>query len=185
MGDLVSSGPPMGILDHPPDTSHLCPPTDAILVPEDTCQRWDKKRKRYVTISRPSIVCEHNSKMGGVDLVDRMMSYYRMSVRTKKWTLRMLMHFTDLALANSWLVYRKDLTVCGTPEKSIMQFLEFRMEVAKTFLAQRDNGVPEDDADLSRNFAMGGGKPGPLKALVPGVRSSTNPPPHSPASPRG
>jgi len=61
----------------------------------------------------------------------------------------MLMHFTDLALANSWLVYCKDLTVCGTPKKSIMQLLEFRMEVAKTFLAQRDNGVPEDDADLS------------------------------------
>uniref|UniRef100_A0A671XXE1 Si:ch211-255f4.7 n=1 Tax=Sparus aurata TaxID=8175 RepID=A0A671XXE1_SPAAU len=80
--------------------------------PEDTCQRWDKKLKRYVTVSRPNIICEYNSKMGGVDLVDRMMSYYRMSVRTKKWTLRMLMHFTDLALANSWLLYRKDLTVC-------------------------------------------------------------------------
>ena len=93
--------------------------------PEDTCQRWDKKLKRYVTVSRPNIICEYNSKMGGFDLVDRMMSYYRMSVRTKKWTLRMLMHFTDLALANSWLLYRKDLTVCGTPKKSIMQFACF------------------------------------------------------------
>ncbi|KAG7500881.1 hypothetical protein JOB18_032661 [Solea senegalensis] len=117
--------------------------------PEDTCQRWDKKLKRYVTISRPSIIREYNSKMGGVDLVDRMMSYYSMSVRTKKWALRMIMHFTDLALANSWLLYRKDLTVCGTPKKSIMQFLEFRMEVAKTFLAQRDNDVLADDAKLS------------------------------------
>lgn len=68
--------------------------------PEDTCQRWDKKLKPYVTISPPSIVRECNSQMGGVDVVDRMMS-----ARTKKWTLRMLMCFTDLALANSWRLH--------------------------------------------------------------------------------
>ncbi|XP_057693808.1 piggyBac transposable element-derived protein 3-like [Corythoichthys intestinalis] len=122
--------------------------------PEDTCQRWDKKLKRHVTISRPFVIREYNSKMGGVDLVDRMMSYYRMSVRTKKWTLRMLMHFTDLALANSWLLYRKDLTLNDTPKKNIMQFLQFRMEVAMTFLAQRDNDnsdfpEQEDDTQVS------------------------------------
>lgn len=133
--------------------------------PEDTCKRWDKKLKRYVTISRPCVIREYNSKMGGVDLVDRMMSYYRMSGRTKKWTLRMLMHFTDLALANSWLLYRKDLTVNGTPKKNIMQFLEFRMEVAMTFLAQRDNdnsdfSEQEDDPDVSVQ-----GKKRPVKAV--------------------
>ncbi|KAG7495694.1 hypothetical protein JOB18_003953 [Solea senegalensis] len=31
--------------------------------PEDTCQRWDKKLKRYVTISQPSIIHVYNSKM--------------------------------------------------------------------------------------------------------------------------
>uniref|UniRef100_A0A3B4U452 PiggyBac transposable element-derived protein domain-containing protein n=2 Tax=Seriola dumerili TaxID=41447 RepID=A0A3B4U452_SERDU len=135
--------------------------------PENTCQRWDKKQKRYVTIPRPSIIHEYNSKMGGVDLVDRMMSYYRMNGRTKKWTLRMLMHFTDLALANSWLLYRKDLNLCGTPKKNIMQFLEFRMEVAMTFLSQRDNdnnnsdfSELEDDPDI-----LVQGKKSPVKAV--------------------
>ncbi|XP_033966268.1 piggyBac transposable element-derived protein 3-like [Pseudochaenichthys georgianus] len=104
--------------------------------PEDTCQRWDKKLKQYVTVSRPSIVREYNLKMGGVDLIDRMISYYRMSARTKKWKMRMLMHFTDLALANSWLLYRKDLAICAAPKKSIMQFREFRTEMATTLLAQ-------------------------------------------------
>ncbi|CAK6978112.1 piggyBac transposable element-derived protein 3-like [Scomber scombrus] len=70
-----------------------------------------------------------------------------MSACTKKWTMRMLMHFTDLALANSWLLYCKDLTICGEPKKSIMQFLEFRMEVARTLLAQHHS--QGNDADLS------------------------------------
>ncbi|KAF3693491.1 Chimeric ERCC6-PGBD3 protein Chimeric CSB-PGBD3 protein [Channa argus] len=117
------------------------------VVPEDTCQRWDKKLNQYVAVSRPSIVHEYNLKMGGVDLADRMISYYRMSARTKKWTMCMLMHFTDLVLANSWLLYCKDLTICGTPKNSIMQFLEFLMEVARTLLAQHHS--QEDDGDLS------------------------------------
>ncbi|XP_071063273.1 piggyBac transposable element-derived protein 3-like [Pseudochaenichthys georgianus] len=115
--------------------------------PEDTCQCWDKKLKQYVTVSRPSIVREYNLKMGGVDLIDRMISYYRMSARTKKWTMQMLMHFTDLALANSWLLYRKDLAICAAPKKSIMQFLEFRTEMATTLLAQHHG--QGSDADLS------------------------------------
>ncbi|XP_047430615.1 piggyBac transposable element-derived protein 3-like isoform X2 [Mugil cephalus] len=111
--------------------------------PEDTCQRWDKRQRQYVTIRRPSVVREYENNMGGIDIVDRTISYYRMTDRTKKWTLRMLMHFTDIALANSWLLYRQDHTMRSTPKKCIMQFLEFRMEVAKTFLAQH-NHVQED-----------------------------------------
>ena len=65
---------------------------------------------------------------------------YRMSAHTQKWTMRM--HFTDLALANSC----KDLAMCGAPKKSIMQFLEFRMEVVRTLLAQHHS--QEDDADF-------------------------------------
>lgn len=119
------------------------------------------KKQRYVTISRPSLVREYNSKMGGVDLVDRMMSYYRMSGRTKKWTLWMLMHFTDPAFANTWLLYRKYLTVCGMPKKNIMQFLEFCMEVAMTFLTfNSDFSEREDDPDV-----LVQGKKRPVKAV--------------------
>jgi len=39
--------------------------------------------------------------------------------------------------------------VHGTSRKGIMRFLEFRMEVAQTFLAQHNN-VPEDSTDLSK-----------------------------------
>ncbi|KAI9999599.1 hypothetical protein NQD34_018365 [Periophthalmus magnuspinnatus] len=76
--------------------------------------------------------------MGGVDMSDRMVSYYRMCVRMKKWTIRMMMHFTDLDLVNSWLLYRRDNQENGTPKKAIMKFLEFRMVVAEVFLSKCD-----------------------------------------------
>lgn len=86
--------------------------------------------------------------MGGVDLVDRMMSYYRMSGRRKKWTLQMLMHFTDLALANSWLLYRKDLT----PKKNIKQFLEFLHGSGHDLLAQYDNDNSFQSGKMTQTF---------------------------------
>lgn len=106
-----------------------------------TRRQWCKKEKRYVAVTRPSIVYGYNSKMGGVDLIAKMMGSYRMSPQTKKWTVRMLMHFTDLALTNSWLLYCQDNRERGTPNKDVMQFLEFRMAVAQGFLTKRDTGV--------------------------------------------
>ncbi len=86
-----------------------------------------------------------DANMQIVDLMDRMISYYRMSTRTKKWTMRMVMHFTDLALANSWLLYRKDHAICAGPKTRPIQFLQCRMEVATILLAQHHGA----DADLS------------------------------------
>ncbi|XP_013882896.1 piggyBac transposable element-derived protein 3 isoform X2 [Austrofundulus limnaeus] len=106
--------------------------------PKDTCRRWSKEDKDYVTITRPSVARHFNATMGGVKLSDRMLSCYRMSVRSKKWTVCVLMHFTDLALVNSWLLYRRDQQDHGAPPKSIMRFLEFRMAVAQVFLNKRD-----------------------------------------------
>ncbi len=66
--------------------------------------------------------------------------------RTKKWTIRMLMHFTDLALVNSWLLYCRDNQENGTPRKAIMKFLEFRVVVAQVFLNKRD--ILDEDAHV-------------------------------------
>lgn len=46
--------------------------------PEDTCQRWSNREKKYITVKRPSVVREYNAKMEGVDVSDRMIRY-RMS----------------------------------------------------------------------------------------------------------
>ena len=103
--------------------------------PQTICRRWSKKEKMYMQEPCPAIIREYNRYMGGVDLVDRMISYYCIKARTKKWTIRTIMHLFDLALANSWLQYRKEAQQLGIAQKQIMQFLDFCMAVAESLIS--------------------------------------------------
>lgn len=67
---------------------------------EDEAKRWDKKNSQYIEINRPEIVKRYNQSMGGVDLLDQLISLYRIFIRSKKWTLRVTMHMIDFALVN-------------------------------------------------------------------------------------
>ena len=53
--------------------------------PELPVSRYNKSERKYIDIPSPLVVRQYNKNMGGVDLCDRMVSYYRFSSRTKKW----------------------------------------------------------------------------------------------------
>ena len=50
---------------------------------ETEVKRYDKRQGSYVQVKCPQVVSDYNTYMGGVDLVDRMVSYYRFETRTK------------------------------------------------------------------------------------------------------
>ncbi|KAG5865693.1 hypothetical protein JTB14_023915 [Gonioctena quinquepunctata] len=85
--------------------------------PTDNCERRSKKDSKYMLSPRPCIVKCYNDSMGGI-----MISYYRMSARTKKWTDKTIYHLIDLAIANSWILYREDKKKLGEAPKNILQF---------------------------------------------------------------
>uniref|UniRef100_A0A672KZ53 PiggyBac transposable element-derived protein domain-containing protein n=1 Tax=Sinocyclocheilus grahami TaxID=75366 RepID=A0A672KZ53_SINGR len=64
----------------------------------DEVQRWDKKQGRFLKVSRPEVVKLYNEAMGGVDLLNQLVSLYRTEIRSRKWTLRMITHAFDLAM---------------------------------------------------------------------------------------
>lgn len=98
--------------------------------PVDDCTRFSKKERKKVAVKRPAVVAEYNTYMGGVDLCDRMLSYYPTTMRTKKWTIRTLVFMMDLGVVNSWLLYKQDHRELGTPRKNIMQLLDFKLELS-------------------------------------------------------
>lgn len=56
--------------------------------PEGTVQRWDKHEKERVEVKCPNVVRTYNQKMGGVDICDQMIEYYRTFFKTRKWTFK-------------------------------------------------------------------------------------------------
>ena len=113
----------------------------------DYVKQYIDEDKKYLDVERPDIIKQYryNSLMGGVYLSDRMMSYYRMDARTCEWTIRTVFHFVDLAIVNAWIGYRQDAKAKGILQKDILQLMDFRMEIAQTYLAAVDEDSEESD----------------------------------------
>lgn len=72
--------------------------------------------------------------MGGVDLIDRLISLYRIYIKSRKWTSRMIFHAVYLAITNSWIEYRTDAMKLQIPKKNILDLLHFRMRIAESLV---------------------------------------------------
>lgn len=115
--------------------------------PEDKCKRWCKKDKKFLDVPRPSVIRNYNANMGGVDLADRMLSLYAQRSRTNRWTLRTILHMSDLACVNSWLQYRADKKAEGVQRKNILEYLDFKLCVAEALIWQKVIATRQEDED--------------------------------------
>lgn len=97
---------------------------------EDEVKRWEKRSKSYLQIKRPEIIKKYNHAMGGVDLLDQMIGLYRIFIRSKKWTLRMMFHAFDLAIICAWKEYKQLATQSDVPANQQHDLLAFRMRLA-------------------------------------------------------
>ena len=95
-------------------------------------KRWDKIKKQYVMIEQPEIVNNYNNGMGGVDLLDQLLSYYRIFFKSRKWTLRVIFHFIDLAVCASFIEYKKECISQKLPDSKQMKLLDFKLSLGRT-----------------------------------------------------
>jgi len=100
----------------------------------DVVKRWDKKNKRYIEVERPEIIKLYNKSMGGVDKHDQLVSYYRVFMKSKKWTLRMVSHAFDMAVSNSWLEYKQEAARINIPIKDQHDLLHFKITLVEELI---------------------------------------------------
>ncbi|XP_044731963.1 piggyBac transposable element-derived protein 3-like [Chrysoperla carnea] len=98
--------------------------------PATTVSRFDKRRKERVEIPCPKIIREYNTHMGGVDLSDSFIGRYHITMKSRKWTMRLFYHFLDLCVINSWVMYKKVHNQLGTSK--LLNLAQFRLDVAET-----------------------------------------------------
>ncbi|GFR23866.1 piggyBac transposable element-derived protein 3 [Trichonephila clavata] len=69
--------------------------------PDGSCKRCAKEQRQRVDVRQPAIERSYNTYMGRVDMMDRLILYYRISTRTKKLTMRVFAHFLNMATCNA------------------------------------------------------------------------------------
>ncbi|KAH8024538.1 hypothetical protein HPB51_025457 [Rhipicephalus microplus] len=123
------------------------------------------KKKKHVDVPRPDVVRLYNVNMGGVDLADHMISYYKIKARVNKWTIRSIFHLFDTALSNSWMQYVQDMRAQQKRQKEIVEFVEFRLSVSEELIAQAQS-QNEVESDSDEEWC-----PPPKRAPLPPVKA--------------
>lgn len=117
--------------------------------PRTQVSRWEKKRKQYIQVSCPAIVKNYNTYMGGVDVCDQMMENYRTWRKSRKWTVKVILHMFDLAIVNSWFEYRADCKANKRKSKDIMDLLSFRLSISDHLLIGPPRKRKRDDLEFA------------------------------------
>lgn len=68
--------------------------------------------------------------MGGVDLLDSFLGRYHITIKSRKWYIRIFFHLLDLAVINAWIVYKNNAINDKVAKKDIMNLGMFRNELA-------------------------------------------------------
>lgn len=103
--------------------------------PVNDVRRWCKKENKFIVVAQPNTVRQYNESMGGVDICDQQMEAYRCFFKTRKWPLKVIIHFIDLACCNAWMEYRNDCRKIGKPAKDTHDLLSFRLALAEALVA--------------------------------------------------
>lgn len=138
--------------------------------PLTMAKRYDKTTKREIDVPCPTTVTTYNKFMGGVDLLDGLVSYYRIDIRSRKYYMKLVYHFIDMAVVNSWLLYRRDCKDHGFAKKDVDDLLSFRTQVFEALCYQskeslkrrgRPSAVDLEGADFELKKKRGPAKPVP------------------------
>lgn len=110
--------------------------------PTLTVRRWDKQNKMYVDIPCPALISAYNKGMGGVDRCDQLLAFYRTKTKSPRWYKRVLLHFTDVAITNSFIL-RKHQT-----DNKKLPLYEYKLEVATSLMYAENFSEPLSRANL-------------------------------------
>ena len=69
--------------------------------------RSDRSQRKKIIIKRPASVELYNQFMGGVDKANMYLPLYRSKFRSRKWYHRIVTHFFNLAVVNSYVLYKE------------------------------------------------------------------------------
>ena len=87
-------------------------------------QRHVKGSREKATVSQPLMIANYTGGMGGVDMLDRLLSAYRPRIKGKKWWWNLFLNAVNIAVVASWRMHCK---LCAAGDS--LPHLQFLREV--------------------------------------------------------
>ncbi len=100
-----------------------------------------------IVLHRPCIIGMYNRGMGGTDSFDQHLSYYRTSVKTKRWPHTVYFHFMLCCVTNAWILHKLVHRSSVHADNGSMQ--SFLMNLTKVMCATHDDVEPMSDTAAS------------------------------------
>ena len=97
--------------------------------PVKKVQRRMKGKSEKVSITQPLLIVNYVKGMGGVDLMDRLLSAYRPRIKGKKWWWNLFVNALNIAVNAAW-----KLSCSVVPTSDALTHLDFWHEVVHGLL---------------------------------------------------
>ena len=87
--------------------------------------------------------------MGGTDGMDQQLTYYKPRIKSRRWPVRIFLHFLQVSTFNSFVLYRQD----KAPNMTFLQYTEMLLDkMAVSCLKRPGRKVsPVKAAKISKN----------------------------------
>lgn len=108
---------------------------------------------RYIgEVTKPNIVCEYNTYMGGVDKLDQFLSYYTLCRKSTKWWKKVFFRLLELCVVNAFCIYNAKHPKFKESRRSHQKFREALIyELIQPLINKRDQEEANSNATIPEN----------------------------------
>ena len=102
-------------------------------------------------IKIPTVAMLYNQCMGGTDQFDQMLSYYKTTIKTKRWQTRIFTHFLMCAVVNASILFRLDNDLeKSDPGGDLLSFINLLIDQLATSREERLEALGAEDTRQKR-----------------------------------
>lgn len=112
---------------------------------------YDRSKRNFVKVEVPNILTSYSTCLVGLEKFQKKINTYRTIIKSKKWTLQLIMNAFNIAVNNAWFQYKKEAKELSVPKKKRLTYTDFRLKLCTRLIGDTDSPIPPDNVRYDQN----------------------------------